>query len=137
MAALGLLLVNTAGSLWFGFLCLCVISALGAFVGPAAQAGIPNLVDDAAELKQASVLFGSLWGAMLAIGAAIGGVFAAAFGRDAAFVANAVSFVIAAVAVSLITRPDAGAPATPTDPGTGSAPSPTCARRSARPDGTR
>lgn len=105
LAALGLLFVNTSGSLWFGFVCLCVISALGAFVGPAAQAGIPNLARDAAELKQASVLFGSLWGAMLAIGAAVGGVFAAAFGRDAAFVANAVSFLLAAIAVSLITRP--------------------------------
>lgn len=104
-AALGLLLVRDTGSLWFGFACLCVISALGSFVGPASQAGLPNLVGTPEELKQASVLFGSLWGAMLAIGAAVGGVFAAAFGRDAAFVANAVSFVLAAVFVSAIRRP--------------------------------
>jgi MFS family permease len=105
LAALGLLLVRSAGTLWLGFACLCVISALGAFVGPAAQAGIPNLVRSDEELKQASVLFGSLWGAMLAIGAALGGVFAAAFGRDAAFVANAVSFGLALVAVSFIATP--------------------------------
>src|SRR3954468_4899206 len=43
LAAAGLLLVDSRGSLWVGFLCLCVISALGSFVGPAAQAGIPNL----------------------------------------------------------------------------------------------
>ncbi len=105
VAALGLLVVRSVGTLWIGFVCLCVISALGAFVVPAAQAGIPNLARDPDELKQASVLFGSLWGAMLAVGAALGGVFAAVFGRDAAFVANALSFVVAVIAVSVIRRP--------------------------------
>ena len=54
--------------------------------------------------KQASVLFGSLWGAMLAIGAAVGGVFAAAFGRDAAFVANAVVVPAAPAVVVILDR---------------------------------
>jgi MFS family permease len=105
LAAAGLLLVGSSGSLWFGFLCLCAISALGSFVGPSAQAGLPNLARTPDELKQASLLFGSLWGAMLAVGAALGGVVASVFGRDVAFIANAVSFVLAAVAVSLIRRP--------------------------------
>ncbi len=104
-AAAGLLLVRSSGSVWFGFACLCVISALGSFVGPAAQAGLPNLARDERELTQASLLFGSLWGAMLAIGAALGGLVATLFGRDVAFAANAVSFVIAALLVSLIHRP--------------------------------
>jgi MFS family permease len=105
VAAAGLLLVGTAGSLWFGFLCLCVISALGAFVPPAAQAGLPNLARTDVELTKASLLFGSLWGAMLAIGAAVGGLVATVFGRDVAFAANAVSFVAAAALVTLIRRP--------------------------------
>ncbi len=105
LAALGLLFVRSAGTLWIGFGCLCVISALGSFVLPAAQAGIPNLARTPEELKHASVLFGSLWGAMLAIGAALGGVFAAVFGRDVSFVANACSFVLAVVFVSMIGRP--------------------------------
>lgn len=105
VAAAGLLFVSSAGSLWFGFLCLCAISGLGSFVGPAAQAGIPNLVRSPEELKQASLLFGSLWGAMLAVGAALGGLVATVFGRDVAFIANAVSFVGAALLVSLIRRP--------------------------------
>ena len=105
VAAAGLLLVGSRGTLWFGFLCLCVISALGSFVGPAAQAGVPNLARDPDELKQASLLFGSLWGAMLAVGAALGGLVAQQFGRDAAFVANAMSFVLAATFVMLIRRP--------------------------------
>jgi MFS family permease len=104
-AAAGLLLVHSHGSLWFGFGCLCVISALGSFVGPAAQAGIPNLSRDPQELKQASLLFGSLWGAMLAVGAALGGLVATLFGRDAAFAVNAASFVVAAGFVVMIRKP--------------------------------
>ncbi len=105
VAAAGLLLVHSASSLWFGFVCLCVISALGSFVGPSAQAGLPNLARTPEELTKAALLFGSLWGAMLAIGAAVGGVVASVFGRDVAFIANALSFVVAAGAVTLIRRP--------------------------------
>jgi MFS family permease len=105
VAAAGLLLVGSAGSLWFGFVCLSVISSLGSFVGPSAQAGLPNLVNSPEELTKASLLFGSLWGAMLAVGAAVGGVVASVFGRDVAFIANAISFVLAVVAVTMIRRP--------------------------------
>lgn len=105
VAAAGLLFVGSAGQLWFGFVCLCAISALGSFVGPASQAGLPNLVRSPEELTKASLLFGSLWGAMLAVGAAIGGLVASWFGRDVAFAANAISFVVAAAIVSLIRRP--------------------------------
>jgi MFS family permease len=105
VAAAGLLLVSSAGNLWLGFACLCAISALGSFVGPAAQAGLPNLARTPDELTKAALLFGSLWGAMLAVGAAVGGLVAGAFGRDVAFVVNAASFVAAAGLVSLIRRP--------------------------------
>ncbi|MFV0307569.1 MAG: MFS transporter [Desertimonas sp.] len=105
VAAAGLLFVDTRGALVLGFGCLCAISALGSFVGPAAQAGIPNLARTPDELRHASILFGSLWGAMLAIGAAAGGAVAAIFGREVAFAVNAVSFLVAAGMVSLIRRP--------------------------------
>jgi MFS family permease len=104
-AALGLLLVDSDSTLWLGYACLCAISALGAFVGPASQASLPNLTRSPEELAKANVLFGALWGAMLAVGAALGGVVAGAFGRDVAFLVNAGSFVVAAIAVSLIRRP--------------------------------
>jgi MFS family permease len=105
IAAAGLLLVNSRQTLILGFACLCAISALGAFVGPAAQAGLPNLARTPEELKLGSLMFGSLWGAMLAIGAGLGGLFATAFGRDASFIANSASFAIALGFVSLIRRP--------------------------------
>jgi MFS family permease len=46
VAAAGLLLAHTRATLWIGFVCLCVISALAAFVSPAAQAGLPSLSRD-------------------------------------------------------------------------------------------
>ena len=105
VAALGLLAVDSVGTLWIGYLGLCVISALGSFVAPSAQAALPNLARGPDELARASVLFGSLWGAMLAIGAAIGGVVAGVFGRDVSFLANAGSFVVAAVVIATVRRP--------------------------------
>ena len=50
-------------------------------------------------------MFGSLWGAMLAVGAALGGLVAGVFGRNVAFIANAASFAIALGVVALIRRP--------------------------------
>src|SRR5262245_54510397 len=104
-AALALLLVDSTHTLWLGYLGLCMISALASFVAPAAQAALPNLTRSPEEHAKAMVLFGSLWGAMLAIGAALGGIVAGAFGRDVAFIANAASFAVAAVFVALIRRP--------------------------------
>ncbi|MFZ9540114.1 MAG: MFS transporter [Ilumatobacteraceae bacterium] len=92
-AALGLLLVG-ADTVWLAFVFQSTVSALAAVIGPASQAAIPNVVRDPDELSRANALLGSTWGVMLAVGAAIGGLFAATFGRDAAFVANAVSFVL-------------------------------------------
>lgn len=104
VAAIGLLAVG-ADTVWLAFVLQSAISALAATVGPASQASIPNLARDAEELNRANALLGSTWGIMLALGAAIGGVFAAAFGRDAAFVANAVSFVVSAWIFSRIRTP--------------------------------
>lgn len=105
VAAAGLLLVHSRGSLWIGFVSLCIISAFAAFVTPAAQAGLPSLSRNDDELRHANVLFGSLWGAMLAVGAAAGGVVASVFGRNVSFIANAVSFALAAIVIRFIRRP--------------------------------
>lgn len=104
VAALGLLTVD-AGRVWTAFLFQGIIAALASFVGPATSASIPNLVDNEDDLRIANSITGSTWGVMLALGAAIGGVFAAAFGRNAAFLADAVSFAIAASLFLMIDRP--------------------------------
>jgi MFS family permease len=86
------------GMPWFVFVAQGGVTALGAFFGPAAQAGVANLVTEE-ELPTAAALMGATWGAMLAVGAALGAAFTVAFGRDAAFLADAVSFVIAGLLI--------------------------------------
>ena len=100
-----LLLLHSAAGIWITFLAQCLIAALASFVGPSTSASVPNLVDNDDDLRKTNALFGSTWGTMLAVGAALGGVFAAAFGRNAAFIANAVSFVVAALLFSGVKRP--------------------------------
>ncbi|MEI7547889.1 MAG: MFS transporter [Actinomycetota bacterium] len=104
VAALGLLTAN-GSRVWPLFVFQGVISAMAAFVKPAIDAGIPNLARDREELRTANALFGSTWGIMLAVGAALGGVFSEAFGRNAAFVADAISFALALALFALIRRP--------------------------------
>ena len=103
-AALLLLLHSVAG-IWITFLAQCLIAALASFVGPSTSASVPNLVDNDDDLRKTNALFGSTWGVMLAVGAALGGLFAAIFGRNAAFIANAVSFVVAGLLFAGVKRP--------------------------------
>jgi hypothetical protein len=71
------------------------IAATGAFFDPASRSGLPNIVEGD-QLGAASVLMASTWGTMAAVGAAAGGIVAGVLGRDAAFLANAASFLISA-----------------------------------------
>lgn len=103
-AAAGLFLAALHGPVLFAFVAQGLISGLGAFFAPASQAALPNLVD-ADDLKTATVMMSSTWGAMLAVGAAVGGAFTVAFGRDAAFVADGASFLLAAALIVSIRRP--------------------------------
>ena len=104
LAALGMLLVGD-GTVWLAFVFQSSVSALAALVGPATSAAIPNIARDQEELRLANSILGSTWGVMLAIGAAIGGVFASVFGREACFIANAVSFVVAGLLFASIRTP--------------------------------
>jgi MFS family permease len=91
-------------TVWLAYPLLAVLSVFSAPFDPASSAAIPNLVD-AEDLATANALSGSLWGTMLAVGAAVGGVVSTVFGRDTAFVINAVSFALSALLLSGIRRP--------------------------------
>jgi MFS family permease len=93
-----------AGSIWLAYPLLALLSVFGAPFDPASTAATPNLVDPA-DLPTANALNGSLWGTMLAVGAALGGVVASAFGRDTAFVIDAASFAVSALLLWGIRRP--------------------------------
>jgi MFS family permease len=101
---LGFLLVNDAGTMWVAYVLLASISSFSAVFDPASSAAFPNLVDPK-DLGPANALFGSLWGTMLAVGAALGGLVAAVLGRDAAFLIDAATFAASGLLIARIRRP--------------------------------
>jgi MFS family permease len=91
-------------TVWLAYPLLAILSVFSAPFDPASSAAIPNLVDPD-DLPTANALSGSLWGTMLAVGAAVGGVVSTVFGRDTAFIVNAVSFLLSALLLAGIRRP--------------------------------
>jgi MFS family permease len=101
---LGFLVVQDAGSMWIAYVLLAVISSFSAVFDPASSAAFPNLVEPR-DLGPANALFGSAWGTMLAVGAALGGIVAAALGRDTAFLIDAATFALSGLLIAGIKRP--------------------------------
>jgi predicted MFS family arabinose efflux permease len=99
---LGFLLVG-AETLWVAYVLLPLLAAFAAPFDPALSAATPNVVDPP-DLPAANALNGSLWGTMLAVGAALGGVISAAFGADTAFVVDSASFLVSAALLASIHR---------------------------------
>jgi MFS family permease len=104
VVCLGFLLIRTDSLVWLAFVLLAVMASFSAAFEPASAAALPNLVEEE-DLATANALSGSLWGTMLAVGAALGGVVAAVFGRDTAFILDAVSFLASAWLIWPIRRP--------------------------------
>jgi MFS family permease len=102
--ALAFLLARGPDTLWIALLAVLLLAIGAAFFEPTSSAALPNLVEED-ELREANVLLGSAWGVMLAVGAALGGVVAATLGRDAAFVVNALTFLVSALFILGIHRP--------------------------------
>lgn len=98
---LGFLFVNDGSTMWIAYLLLAVISSFAAVFDPASSAAFPNLVESR-DLATANALFGSLWGTMLAVGSALGGVVAAVFGRDTAFLIDAGSFALSGLLIARV-----------------------------------
>ncbi|MFP5310336.1 MAG: MFS transporter [Actinomycetes bacterium] len=102
--ALGLVVASVTGQAWLAYVCVATISALASFFEPVVSAVVPNVVErDEVPVAQAAI--GSVWGSMLFVGAAIGGLVAAVLGRDASFLINAGTFVVSALLVARIVSP--------------------------------
>jgi MFS family permease len=101
---LGFLVVQDAGTMWVAFVLLAIISCFSAVFDPASSAAFPNLVEPR-DLGPANALFGSAWGTMLAVGAALGGIVAAVLGRDTAFLIDAATFALSGLLIAGIRRP--------------------------------
>ena len=109
---LGLLFVRTPGTVWIAYAVLIVAVSATGFFEPAKSATIPSVVDRE-DLVTANALSTATWSVMLAAGASIGGLAAAAFGRNVTFVLNSLSFFASAffvIRVSIPPRPPSTAP---------------------------
>lgn len=95
-AALLPLLSRTPQLLAFAYLGVIVIAGCSAYFTPCSQAALPNLVASE-DLPRASVLMGSTWGTMLAVGAALGGAVTVTLGRNVSFLIDSLSFVLSAL----------------------------------------
>ena len=102
VTVLGFLLVRDPGDIWLFYLLTIVQFSLSALFTPARGAALANVVPPH-ELVAANALDSLTWSTMLALGAFLGGVVAALFGAEAAFVADAASFGLSAVFIARIT----------------------------------
>ena len=97
-------LLSSADRIWLALLTQIVISSLAVITLPAFGSGLPNITRNDEELRQANALFGSSWGASVFIGSAVGGLFAATFGRTATFAADIATFVISLVLIAMMKK---------------------------------
>ncbi|HEX5732159.1 MAG TPA: MFS transporter [Blastocatellia bacterium] len=99
--ALMYLAAGSVGSLWFIFVCAALESSLGTFFEAAKNAALPN-VATRRELLTANVMMLSTRFLQFTVGAALGGITAAYFGYEAAFIVNSLSFVLSALCIAPI-----------------------------------
>src|SRR4051812_37804099 len=99
--ALAFLLVTTKEDLWIAYLATALLSTFGAFFEGAKNAATPNLTGKEGLLAGTALMFSSRF-LLMAIGSALGGWAAAAFGYKVAFIINAASFLASAYSVWLV-----------------------------------
>jgi MFS family permease len=106
LVVLGYLLVDGPGDVGLVYLLSFLHETLSSFFEPARSASIPNLVPRSG-LLAANSLAGATWSAALAFGSALGGAIAVTLGARAAFLLDALSFVISALILATVRVPPA------------------------------
>ncbi|HEX8184505.1 MAG TPA: MFS transporter, partial [Blastocatellia bacterium] len=101
---LGFLLVRSPEQVWIVYAIVALEVVLSTFFEPAESAAVPSIVSRD-ELLSANALSGASWSVTLALGAALGGLVTGAFGRDTAFVIDALSFFVSAAYISTVRFP--------------------------------
>lgn len=104
LTVLGFLLIRNPAHIWLFYLLTTTQFALSAVFNPARTAVIATIVkrDD---LVTANALDSFTWSTMLAIGSLLGGMVAALFGNDTAFIVDALTFLLAAWFISRVVIP--------------------------------
>jgi MFS family permease len=95
VVVLAMLFVRSRSMVWLVYPLLLAETTMTAFFEPARSSVIPNIAADS-EVLVANTLSSATWSVNLLIGASVGGVVAAFFGRDTVFILNALSFLTSA-----------------------------------------
>jgi predicted MFS family arabinose efflux permease len=93
-----MLLVRSRSTVWLVYPLLLLETLMAAFFEPARTSVIPN-VAAREDVLVANTLSSATWSVNLLVGASVGGVVAALFGRDTVFVLNALSFLVSAMLI--------------------------------------
>jgi MFS family permease len=101
--ALGFLLVDGPEDLWIAYSCSIAASVLTAFFEAAKNAAVPNVTGTKGLLAGNALMFSSRF-LLMSFGAALGGWASARFGYQTAFIINAVSFLVSAYSIWLISE---------------------------------
>jgi MFS family permease len=95
---LSMLLVRSREMLWLLYILLFSETLMWSLFEPARSAVVPNIAPGP-QIMAANALQSTTWSFNFAIGAALGGVVAALFGRQTVFVLNSLSFVASALLI--------------------------------------
>jgi MFS family permease len=95
VVVLAMLFVRSRSTVWLIYPLLLAETTMAAFFEPARSAVIPNIAAES-EVLVANTLSSATWSVNLLIGASVGGVVAAFFGRDTVFILNSLSFLTSA-----------------------------------------
>jgi MFS family permease len=104
VTVLSFLFIRTADQLWLLYVLTAIQFVLSALFTPARSAILANVVDQK-DLVTANALDSFTWSTMLALGSFLGGIVAALFGNQTAFVMDALTFVLSAGLISRIILP--------------------------------
>lgn len=104
--ALGFLVVTSRDRMWLAYLCGALLTAVSIFFATAKNAAIPELCSSK-ELMASNALTGSTTAIMQMLGGALGGFAVQGFGYRAAFLLNALSFLVSAGLIYCIRFPEA------------------------------
>ncbi len=99
IVVLAMIFVRSRSMVWLIYPLLVVETTMAAFFEPARSAVIPNIASEG-EVLAANTLSSATWSVNLLIGASVGGVVAAFFGREVVFGLNALSFLVSAILIA-------------------------------------
>jgi MFS family permease len=99
VVVLAMMLVRSRSTVWLVYPLLLTETTMTAFFEPARTSVIPNITAPF-EVLVANTMSSATWSVTLLIGASLGGIVAAFFGRNTVFILNALSFLTSAFLIS-------------------------------------